>query len=246
MARKKPKKSSPTRPTLYRPALDRSVLSPLPNASLKRTMKRLFSKNINQPKRKPAQEGKDLPLPSSQLDAVPGNFVKFAYDVSSHMARESRGESMKITMRCQDIPGKPVCEMRYKGPMVTIPVPKYITGIFDSEVQVLRKCQNPGCKQETESVVTMTTYKTDQLETIEMCSTTGMELSTLKKLPFQHRFAGAPDIKGMILRIDPGVPGQSGDKKGPIPGSTATLKSLHIGLSGIGKYPTTRCLFVEN
>jgi hypothetical protein len=214
---------------------------PTANCLLKDDKEEAFFK-----KQKPSRDSKDVPLSPSQLANVPGNFVKFAYDITGHMTRESSGQAMTINMKCQDIPNKPVCEMRYKGPTVTIPIPKYITGIFDSEVQVLRKCENPGCKQKTEAVVTMTAYKTDQLETIEMCAVSGMEISTLKKLPYQERVLGAPDIKGMIMRIDPGSEDRPNDAKDPIPGSSATLKSLHLGLSGVGQYPTTRCLFVEN
>lgn len=218
-------------------------IGPFPTAKclLKDDNEDAFFKNQKTP-----HDSKDLILTSSQLSAVPGNFVKFAHDVTDHMARESKGQSMNIAMRCQDLPNRPVCEMRYTGPMVTIPIPKYITGIFDAEVQVLRKCRNPGCKQQSESVVAMTAYKTDQLETIEICSVTGMELSTLKKLPLQQRLVGVPDIKGMILRIDPGTPSSDSDPRNPIPETSATLKSAHIGVSGIGQYPTSRCLFVEN
>ena len=210
------------------------------NCLLKSNHEEAFFKNLKTPK-----DGKDLPLPADILEQVPGNFIRFGVDVIGHMAAESRGEALKINLRCQDTPNKPVCEIRYRGPQVTIPVPKYITGIFDGEVQVLRKCENPGCVQATEAIVRMSTYKTDQYETIEMCSTSGMELTTLKKLPHQSRIVGAPDIKGLILRIDPGTPPKESDEKDPRIASSATLKSTHVGFTGIGRYPTTRCLFVE-
>lgn len=197
-------------------------------------------------KQKTPKKTQDLPLSNEVLSQIPTQYIQFAADVTEHMAQESAGQTLHLNLRCQDIPQKPVCEMRYRGPTLTIPIPRYITGVLDSEVQILRKCQNLGCKQQTESIIRMATYQTDDLETIEMCSTSGLEITTWKKMPSQSRIIGAPDIKGMIMRIAPGTVPPGRDPQDPRVQTLATLKSFHIGFAGLGAYPSTRCLFVED
>jgi hypothetical protein len=195
---------------------------------------------------KKISEGFDLPVNKKILDEVPANFIRLIYDISKHIAKECSGNSMAISLRCQDIPGRPTCEIVYKGPQLRVPIPRYITGIVDAEVIFLRNCKNPGCRRQEQAKLTMTAYKANELETIEVCSVSGVELSNMKKFPLQARLLGAPDVKGMILRFRPGLYESGSNPTNPSISSPATLESFHVGVHKIGRYPTNNCHFVEN
>lgn len=172
--------------------------------------------------------------------------MKFAIDVTQHLALASCGQSMSISVKCQSLPNRPVCEIRYQGPQLTVPIPRYITGIFNAEMILLRRGKNPGSRRPQEAEMKITAYQEGPLETIEICSASGMEAQNLKKLPLQTRLMGAPDVKGLILRIDPRNSSLDGNPHDPRKVPSAVLKSFHVGF-GIpgfgGKFPTDRCNF---
>ena len=180
-------------------------------------------------------------IPASLLEAAPGRLVKVVMDVNAYVGKTSSGQTMKFNTRCQSHADQPVCEMRYQGPPLTLPVPSYVTGIFDGTVEFLRPCRNPGCRQYTEVVSKMTAYAKNGLEYIEICSLQGAEIFTKMRFPWQERIVGMPDLKGIKLALDPG-PGKD-DPKSPFSARKPVLKEFYMGVSNIGPFPTTNCEF---
>lgn len=181
--------------------------------------------------------------PSALLAEAPGKLVKFAIEVNDYVGRTSVGRPMQIFMRCQPIPGRPSCEMRYRGPHAVMPVPGWITGIFDGTVEFLRECKNPGCKQYDEATVKLSAYSKDGLEHIDLCSMQGVELFTRFRIPGQQHVVGMPDLKGMSMVIDPRGQDHPGE---PASNLKPVMKKFVMGISKIGPYPTTACDLQKN
>ena len=190
-----------------------------------------------------------LPVSAQMLESVPANFIKFLFDATRHLAKASCGQKMAVTLRCQNVPLRSVCEIRYQGPQLTLPIPRYMTGIFNAEIVFLRDGKNLGTKKRKEAVIQLAAYREDHFETIEMCSASGIEIQNVRKFPLQNRLFGAPDIKGMILRFDPKVLASGGVSQDPRQEPPSVLKTFHMGLGikGLGgRYPTNRCEFYQN
>jgi hypothetical protein len=190
----------------------------------------------------PAMTAKAGLLPKELLAQAPSGFVKIAIDVTSYLGDKSGGHSLDITVRCQNYPEKPVCELKYRGPQVNIPIPRHVTGIFDGELQILRTCGNPGCKQLEEATVLLTAYRRAGLDHLEFCSLSGFELSTLEKLPLQPKLLGSPNLRGALLSLEAKTGSTADD---PRAFSPPAIKKFLIGLPGVGPFPTNRCYFLQ-
>ena len=187
-------------------------------------------------KTSPSQEQAGLGrVPGVLLSQVPGALVKVASDMIAFLGHESSGKDLNIDLQCQNIPGKPVCHMVYRGPEVYVPIPRAITGMPDTELRILRRCRNPGCTQRNEAKVTLTTYRQGEDSIVEACSLSGMELSPRIKFPGQERIVGVPDLKGQIATLGP--PSGEGLNR------TFELKSFRLGINKFGNYPTKNCEF---
>lgn len=187
------------------------------------------------------QQDSIIKAPASLLAAAPGRLIKFAIDINDYMGTTSSDQAMDISMTCQSIPGHPVCEVHYKGPQFSFPIPNYVTGIFDGSVEFLRKCTNPGCKQYEKAKFKLGAYTQNGLENIEICSMEGAELITKKRLPWQERLTGMPDLKGMMLSIDPRNQQMQGKSNQAF--AEPIMVDFYMGVANIGPFPTNNCEF---
>lgn len=194
------------------------------------------------PSRSVFQPDSIIKAPVTMLESAPGRFVKLAVDINDYMGKTSGNNPMNISMLCQSIPGHPVCEIRYRGPQFSFPIPSYITGIFDGSVEFLRKCKNPGCKQYEEAKFKLGAYTKDGLEYLEICSMEGAELITKRRLPWQDRLTGMPDIKGMMLSIDPRA--QSNERESfKEANAEPIMVDFYMGIANVGPFPNSNCEF---
>ena len=124
-----------------------------------------------------------------------------------------------------------------RGPELTVPVPKYLTGAVDAAIKILRQCNNPGCRQVDEAVINLAAYPQGAEQVLEVCSMTGVELAPSPRyFPGLGSALGMPDVPGIIMVIKPGSPAES-----PSEPTSATFSKVVFSVGGIGKYPTRDC-----
>ena len=167
-------------------------------------------------------------LPDKALATAPGKLVKFLADVTDHLAAAAKGADMAISLRCRDTSPGPICAITYRGPEITIPLPSYITGVCSANVVVQRECRNLLCRRLDSAEVKLATFIRGGAELLEVCSMKGMELTSMKKLPWQDRILGAPDLAGAMVTVDTS-------------GGAPILSKFRVGIGGFGDYPTSHC-----
>ena len=138
---------------------------------------------------------------------------------------------MNLAFSCEVYLDQDFCQLSYKGPSLSIPLPKELTGISGIQLEALRECKNLGCKQRNELKVKAAVSEQDGLSVLELCHISGLEAGNLRKFPFQDRLFGLPDIKGLRMVIDPG----EGETSAP------RIDSFRVGVGKFGSYPNNNC-----
>ena len=176
-------------------------------------------------------------LPKIVAENIPAGYVRLGHDIVSELVKQSDGKSLKFNINCLSEKAKSTCNMTYRGPELTVPIPSYLTGAIDAQVKVLRDCKNLGCKSRDEAWIKMTTYQQGINQTIEVCSMTGVELGPDPKyFPGYNKLVGIPDIHGVLMVVNPNVtPGEPGLPPGPL------LSKVILGIGNIGIFPTNHC-----
>ena len=176
-------------------------------------------------------------LPKQMAEKIPAGYIRLGHDVVSELVKQSEGKRLQVNLTCLNERAKSTCNMTYRGPELTLPIPSYITGAVDAQVKVLRDCQNFGCTTRDEAVLKMATYPQGKNQAIEVCSMTGVELAPDPKyFPGYSQKLGIPDIHGMFVLVNPnGQPAEAGLPPKPL------LSKAILGIGNIGIFPTNHC-----
>ena len=170
-------------------------------------------------------------LPSRTYEDISGASIRYATEITNYLGKDSNSELMSINASCTEQSRATNCSLTYEGPALSIPLPKYITGVFDARVELVRSCTNLGCSQQDNVDVELSVLKKGRLTVAEICKITGIEASNLNSFPFQERLLGKPDITGLKIALDP-----TGSKDGG-----PSFQEFRLGIGHFGKYPNNRC-----
>ncbi len=182
-----------------------------------------------------ASEGNIRNLPKSLTHRVPAGQVKMLHDVFSYLVNESSGKTIAASIQCQNQGSRSNCEIKYRGPELKIPIPKYLTGAVDAQLVILRQCRNVGCSQRDESTVKLSAFQSGGLNVLEVCSLTGVELAPNPTyFPGFGTQLGIPDVHGAGMWMTPTT--TPSDEI-----TESALTKVILGVGSIGKYPTSDC-----
>ena len=176
-------------------------------------------------------------LPKMAAEKIPVGYIRLSHDVVSELVKQSDGKRLQFNLTCLNQKPKSTCNITYRGPELTIPIPSYITGAVDAQVKILRECKNFGCKTRDEALIKLTAYPTGSNQALEVCSMTGVELAPDPKyFPGVSQHMGIPDIHGILMLINPdGRPLETGLPPKPL------LTKAILGIGNIGIFPTNHC-----
>ncbi len=173
-------------------------------------------------------------IPSFTYAKISGDAVKFAVDSTRYISNDAENELLDLSLLCREFYKQDSCKISYSGPGLTIPIPKYITGILDAKMVVNRECSNPGCKESGSAGARLAVYEEGDRKVLELCEINGIEASNLQSFPLQERLFGMPDIKGLKIAIIP----FAREDNGPL------LDEFRLGISKFGRYPSDKCMIL--
>lgn len=173
-------------------------------------------------------------IPKFTYAKISGDAVKFAADTTRYISNDAENELLDLSLFCKKFDSQESCKLDYQGPDLTVPIPKYITGILDAKVVVNRQCGNLGCKPADKAGARLAVYNDGPLKVLELCEINGIEASNLKSFPLQEKLFGLPDVRGLKIAIEP----LARADKGPL------LDEFRIGISKFGEYPSDNCMIL--